>query len=200
MDRTTQLSTQMYVKIWKSVTLLSFRLILHSSVGNLWCRWRAGNYVQWCVFVLWSGISISGGSESRVQPMVKIERIFPGGAASTNDALRVTDDEVLLINGSTCDYLMLSPCVCSVCLRLVLSWCRWTASLCRPWPIRMLWRSFGRPSATRASTQWSLWSKFPEIPESRDQTRCLTVRISWHLTKSSFKNEEQTLTLWLEDC
>ncbi|XP_048026207.1 PDZ domain-containing protein 7 isoform X1 [Megalobrama amblycephala] len=34
------------------------------------------------------GISISGGSESRVQPMVKIERIFPGGAASTNDALR----------------------------------------------------------------------------------------------------------------
>ncbi|XP_077050853.1 PDZ domain-containing protein 7 isoform X2 [Siphateles boraxobius] len=34
------------------------------------------------------GISISGGSESRVQPMVKIERIFPGGAASTSDALR----------------------------------------------------------------------------------------------------------------
>ncbi|XP_067286271.1 PDZ domain-containing protein 7 isoform X2 [Pseudorasbora parva] len=34
------------------------------------------------------GISISGGSESRVQPMVKIERIFPGGAASTNDALQ----------------------------------------------------------------------------------------------------------------
>ncbi|XP_051523329.1 PDZ domain-containing protein 7 [Myxocyprinus asiaticus] len=34
------------------------------------------------------GISISGGAESRVQPMVKIERIFPGGAASTNDILR----------------------------------------------------------------------------------------------------------------
>ncbi|TRZ04478.1 hypothetical protein DNTS_027548, partial [Danionella cerebrum] len=35
-----------------------------------------------------SGISISGGSESRVQPMVKIEKIFPGGAASTSDALK----------------------------------------------------------------------------------------------------------------
>lgn len=46
--------------------------------------------------------------------MVKIERIFPGGAASTNDALRVTDDEALLINGSTCDWLMLSLCVCCV--------------------------------------------------------------------------------------
>ncbi|XP_058650658.1 PDZ domain-containing protein 7 isoform X3 [Onychostoma macrolepis] len=34
------------------------------------------------------GISISGGSESRVQPVVKIERIFPGGAASASDALR----------------------------------------------------------------------------------------------------------------
>ncbi|XP_056326142.1 PDZ domain-containing protein 7 [Danio aesculapii] len=34
------------------------------------------------------GISISGGSESRVQPMVKIERIFPGGAASTSDDLQ----------------------------------------------------------------------------------------------------------------
>uniref|UniRef100_A0A673LGK5 PDZ domain-containing protein n=1 Tax=Sinocyclocheilus rhinocerous TaxID=307959 RepID=A0A673LGK5_9TELE len=34
------------------------------------------------------GISVSGGSESRVQPVVKIERIFPGGAASASDALR----------------------------------------------------------------------------------------------------------------
>ncbi|KAI7796558.1 PDZ domain-containing protein 7 isoform X2 [Triplophysa rosa] len=34
------------------------------------------------------GISISGGVESRVQPMVKIERIFPGGAASANDVLQ----------------------------------------------------------------------------------------------------------------
>lgn len=35
------------------------------------------------------GISISGGVESRVQPMIKIERIFPGGAASSNDVLKV---------------------------------------------------------------------------------------------------------------
>uniref|UniRef100_A0A8C2GIM8 PDZ domain-containing protein n=1 Tax=Cyprinus carpio TaxID=7962 RepID=A0A8C2GIM8_CYPCA len=34
------------------------------------------------------GISVSGGSESRVQPVVKIERIFPGGAASASDALQ----------------------------------------------------------------------------------------------------------------
>ncbi|XP_063077037.1 PDZ domain-containing protein 7-like [Engraulis encrasicolus] len=34
------------------------------------------------------GISISGGVESRVQPVVKIEKIFPGGAASTSEVLR----------------------------------------------------------------------------------------------------------------
>ncbi|KAI1887059.1 hypothetical protein AGOR_G00202130 [Albula goreensis] len=34
------------------------------------------------------GISISGGAESRVQPMVKIERIFPGGAASASQVLK----------------------------------------------------------------------------------------------------------------
>ncbi|XP_046710829.1 PDZ domain-containing protein 7 isoform X3 [Silurus meridionalis] len=34
------------------------------------------------------GISISGGVESRVQPVVKIEKIFPGGAASTNNTLK----------------------------------------------------------------------------------------------------------------
>lgn len=35
------------------------------------------------------GISISGGIESRVQPMVKIEKIFPGGAAFLCGALQV---------------------------------------------------------------------------------------------------------------
>ncbi|KAK2866724.1 hypothetical protein Q7C36_002780 [Tachysurus vachellii] len=34
------------------------------------------------------GISISGGVESKVQPVVKIEKIFPGGAASTNNMLK----------------------------------------------------------------------------------------------------------------
>ncbi|XP_029934439.1 PDZ domain-containing protein 7 [Myripristis murdjan] len=34
------------------------------------------------------GISISGGMESKVQPVVKIEKIFPGGAASTSDILK----------------------------------------------------------------------------------------------------------------
>uniref|UniRef100_A0A8B9K0D5 PDZ domain-containing protein 7 n=1 Tax=Astyanax mexicanus TaxID=7994 RepID=A0A8B9K0D5_ASTMX len=34
------------------------------------------------------GISISGGMESKVQPAVKIEKIFPGGAASTSEVLK----------------------------------------------------------------------------------------------------------------
>uniref|UniRef100_A0A8C4X4L0 PDZ domain containing 7a n=1 Tax=Erpetoichthys calabaricus TaxID=27687 RepID=A0A8C4X4L0_ERPCA len=34
------------------------------------------------------GISISGGIESKVQPVVKIEKIFPGGAASTSAVLK----------------------------------------------------------------------------------------------------------------
>ncbi|XP_053728348.1 PDZ domain-containing protein 7-like [Synchiropus splendidus] len=34
------------------------------------------------------GISISGGMESKVQPVVKIEKIFPGGAASTSEVLK----------------------------------------------------------------------------------------------------------------
>ncbi|XP_029384221.1 PDZ domain-containing protein 7 [Echeneis naucrates] len=34
------------------------------------------------------GISISGGMESKIQPMVKIEKIFPGGAASTCEVLK----------------------------------------------------------------------------------------------------------------
>uniref|UniRef100_A0A8D0H023 PDZ domain-containing protein n=1 Tax=Sphenodon punctatus TaxID=8508 RepID=A0A8D0H023_SPHPU len=35
-----------------------------------------------------SGISISGGIESKVQPMVKIEKIFPGGAAFLSGVLK----------------------------------------------------------------------------------------------------------------
>ncbi|XP_076599641.1 PDZ domain-containing protein 7a [Chaetodon auriga] len=46
------------------------------------------------------GISISGGMESRVQPMIKIEKIFPGGAASTNEALRA-GYELLSVDGES---------------------------------------------------------------------------------------------------
>ncbi|KAI6066399.1 PDZ domain-containing protein 7 [Aix galericulata] len=35
------------------------------------------------------GISISGGIESRAQPVVKIEKIFPGGAAFLSGVLKV---------------------------------------------------------------------------------------------------------------
>ncbi|XP_075933336.1 PDZ domain-containing protein 7a [Anarhichas minor] len=46
------------------------------------------------------GISISGGMESRVQPMIKIEKVFPGGAASTNEALKA-GYEVLSVDGES---------------------------------------------------------------------------------------------------
>ncbi|KAF0027501.1 hypothetical protein F2P81_020242 [Scophthalmus maximus] len=47
-----------------------------------------------------SGISISGGMESRIQPMIKIEKIFPGGAASTNEALKA-GYELLSVDGES---------------------------------------------------------------------------------------------------
>ncbi|XP_037321166.2 PDZ domain-containing protein 7a [Pungitius pungitius] len=46
------------------------------------------------------GISVSGGTESRVQPMIKIEKIFPGGAASMNEALKA-GDELLSVDGES---------------------------------------------------------------------------------------------------
>ncbi|XP_035461822.2 PDZ domain-containing protein 7a isoform X1 [Scophthalmus maximus] len=46
------------------------------------------------------GISISGGMESRIQPMIKIEKIFPGGAASTNEALKA-GYELLSVDGES---------------------------------------------------------------------------------------------------
>ncbi|XP_019123495.2 PDZ domain-containing protein 7a [Larimichthys crocea] len=46
------------------------------------------------------GISISGGMESRVQPMIKIEKIFQGGAASTNEALK-EGYELLSVDGES---------------------------------------------------------------------------------------------------
>ncbi|XP_058045103.1 PDZ domain-containing protein 7 [Ahaetulla prasina] len=46
------------------------------------------------------GISISGGIESRLQPMVKIEKIFPGGAASLSGELEA-GYELVAIEGET---------------------------------------------------------------------------------------------------
>ncbi|XP_033836017.1 PDZ domain-containing protein 7-like [Periophthalmus magnuspinnatus] len=46
------------------------------------------------------GISISGGIESKVQPMIKIEKVFPGGAASTNEALKA-GYELLAVDGES---------------------------------------------------------------------------------------------------
>lgn len=36
-----------------------------------------------------TGISISGGAESKTQPMIKIDRVFTGGAAADNHFLQV---------------------------------------------------------------------------------------------------------------
>lgn len=56
-------------------------------------RFKLEKHVQASIYVtlcLWcQGISISGGIESRIQPTIKIENVFPGGAASTNEALKV---------------------------------------------------------------------------------------------------------------
>ncbi|XP_027863149.1 PDZ domain-containing protein 7a [Xiphophorus couchianus] len=46
------------------------------------------------------GISISGGIESKIQPVIKIEKIFPGGAASTNEALKA-GYELLSVDGES---------------------------------------------------------------------------------------------------
>ncbi|XP_016889613.1 PDZ domain-containing protein 7 [Cynoglossus semilaevis] len=46
------------------------------------------------------GISISGGIESKVQPVVKIEKIFPGGAASTSEVLKA-GFELVSVDGVT---------------------------------------------------------------------------------------------------
>ncbi|XP_034425665.1 PDZ domain-containing protein 7-like [Hippoglossus hippoglossus] len=44
------------------------------------------------------GISISGGMESKIQPVVKIEKIYPGGAASTCEVLKA-GFELLSVDG-----------------------------------------------------------------------------------------------------
>ncbi|XP_070707974.1 PDZ domain-containing protein 7-like [Pempheris klunzingeri] len=46
------------------------------------------------------GISISGGMESKVQPVVKIEKIFPGGAASTCEVLKA-GFELVSVDGAS---------------------------------------------------------------------------------------------------
>ncbi|XP_058477276.1 PDZ domain-containing protein 7-like [Solea solea] len=46
------------------------------------------------------GISISGGMESKIQPVVKIEKIFPGGAASTCEVLKA-GFELVSVDGVT---------------------------------------------------------------------------------------------------
>ncbi|XP_029962533.1 PDZ domain-containing protein 7a [Salarias fasciatus] len=60
------------------------------------------------------GISISGGMESRVQPMIKIEKIFPGGAASANEDLRA-GCELLSVDGESLHGATLQRAVDVIC-------------------------------------------------------------------------------------
>ncbi|NXA73139.1 IL16 protein, partial [Thryothorus ludovicianus] len=46
------------------------------------------------------GISISGGIESRAQPVVKIEKIFPGGAAFLSGILKA-GQELVSVDGES---------------------------------------------------------------------------------------------------
>ena len=46
---------------------------------------------DWCLNGMnyLAGISISGGSASRAQPEIRIEKVFPGGAADDDGTLQV---------------------------------------------------------------------------------------------------------------
>lgn len=113
-----------------------------------------------CMFDV-SGISISGGMESKVQPVVKIEKIFPGGAASTCEVLKVTlcaSDPKQFNNSNIPLYASM---MFSHVLRLDLSWCLWMESPCKVSLTSTLWTSYEKPSATRPKTPWCSWSKSP---------------------------------------
>lgn len=123
-----------------------------------------------------SGISISGGMESKVQPVVKIEKIFPGGAASTCEVLKVRRRSQTRLNWrpfrghvrmwfNTSRYLNIrsrDSLFCGCFLRLDLSWCLWTESLCTESPTCTPSTSSEKPSATRPKTPCCLWSKSPK--------------------------------------
>lgn len=63
-------------------------------LGLPWAIWAEGDGTLFSHVSHSLGISISGGIESKVQPMVKIEKIFPGGAAFLSGALQVGEAAV----------------------------------------------------------------------------------------------------------
>lgn len=135
-----------------------------------------------------AGISISGGIESRAQPVVKIEKIFPGGAAFLSGILKVQGDlgktqctprggqasrhphpTVLLGAGSSLapqKWLHFTPLPSLVGARPGRSWCQWTGRACRTSPTSGLWTSSARPTATKPRSPWSWWCGCLEPPWS----------------------------------
>lgn len=136
-----------------------------------------------------AGISISCGIESRAQPVVKIEKIFPGGAAFLSGVLKVWGDlgghsthqeggrhesrhphpMVLLSAGSPMaaqKQLHFTPLPSLLGIRLGRSWCQWTERACRMSPTSGLWTSSARPTVTKPRSPWSWWCGCPEAPQS----------------------------------
>lgn len=78
-------------KHWKILTVWhTFLYLLPIFRLNMTLFMYASKYASDLCCCDAAGISISGGMESKVQPVVKIEKIFPGGAASTCEVLKVT--------------------------------------------------------------------------------------------------------------
>lgn len=153
-----------------------------------------------------SGISISGGMESKVQPVVKIEKIFPGGAASTCEVLKVRRRSQTRLNWrpfrghvrmwfNTSRYLNIrsrDSLFCGCFLRLDLSWCLWTESLCTESPTCTPSTSSEKPSATRPKTPCCLWSKSPKTFKKKRLNTDVPVIISFF----SHRRETPARTVW----
>lgn len=136
-----------------------------------------------------AGISISGGIESRAQPVVKIEKIFPGGAAFLSGILKVWgepwggpstpqglgrhpdpppshDATGCWQSSGTPKQLHFTPLPSLTGARLGRSWCRWMGRACKTSPTRGLWTSSAKPTATKPRSPWSWWCGCLEPPWS----------------------------------
>lgn len=161
-----------------------------------------------CLYV--SGISISGGMESKVQPVVKIEKIFPGGAASTCEVLKVRRRSQTRLNWrpfrghvrmwfNTSRYRNIrsrDSLFCGCFLRLDLSWCLWTESLCTESLTCTPSTSSEKPSATRPKTPCCLWSKSPKTFKKKKDWTLMFLWLSASSLTDGKLRPEQSDELW----